>query len=283
MMSPVRNGRPSSTAGSIALARAWLTRAGVLDDPYAEHFLDRSQRWALRACELGPGARIGRRLFAYVAVRTRFYDGIIDESLDKGITQVVIVAAGYDSRSTRLARPGVRFFEVDHPATQAEKRARMQPAEGGGPVYVAADLADTPLEGVLYPAGFNPALPTVFCAEGLTLYLEETAIRELLTSAARLAAAGSRLAIDFALKPLPEDNGGQLGVRFVRALAKLQGEPLRFQTRPAGAEELLEHSGWAVDEVMVGRELHERFLTAAELETFHEWHGSFLASATIRR
>jgi O-methyltransferase involved in polyketide biosynthesis len=37
----------------------------------------------------------------------------------------VVVGAGYDGRAIRFASPGVRFFEVDHPATQLDKRARL--------------------------------------------------------------------------------------------------------------------------------------------------------------
>jgi len=43
---------------------------------------------------------------------------------------VVILGAGYDTRAARLPRAGVKFFEVDHPATQAEKRERLNPPRG---------------------------------------------------------------------------------------------------------------------------------------------------------
>ena len=41
------------------------------------------------------------------------------------MTQVVTGGAGDDGRALRYARPGTRWFEVDHPATQADKRARL--------------------------------------------------------------------------------------------------------------------------------------------------------------
>jgi hypothetical protein len=45
-------------------------------------------------------------------------------ALEAGIDQVVVVGAGYDGRALRYSRPGVRWFEVDHPDTQADKRER---------------------------------------------------------------------------------------------------------------------------------------------------------------
>jgi methyltransferase (TIGR00027 family) len=256
----------------------------VLDDPYAVQFLGRPSQWAERRSDTRVGRLIMRYLLTYIAVRTRFYDSLVIEGLDKGATQVVIIAAGYDCRAVRLARPGVRFFEVDHPDTQAEKRAKLPPAsiasDGSGPVYVAADLETTDLEGALYPAGFNPTQPTVFCCEGLTMYLPEDAIRELLSSAARLAAPGSRLGIDFALRPLPDERSS-LVMRMFRELARRRGEPVRFKTRPDAAEELLERCGWAVDEAVMPSDLRQRFLAAGELDS-RDWNGSFVVSATIR-
>lgn len=67
-----------------------------------------------------------------------------------------------------MAREGVTFFEVDQPATQADKRAR---APEGGPVYVPADATDPRLTDKLSEAGFQPQEPTAFMVEGLTIYL----------------------------------------------------------------------------------------------------------------
>lgn len=80
----------------------------------------------------------------------------MDEALDDGARQVLVVGAGYDSRAWRLARPGVTYFEVDQPATQEDKRAK---APEGGPVYVSADVADAQLDEKLLEAGFQTEEP----------------------------------------------------------------------------------------------------------------------------
>jgi methyltransferase (TIGR00027 family) len=83
--------------------------------------------------------------------RTRFFDGVVTGALSRGCRQVVTGAAGYDGRSLRYARPGVTWFEVDHPATQQDKRARLDRLgiPSGGIRFVAADFAIDPVADLL--------------------------------------------------------------------------------------------------------------------------------------
>ena len=57
--------------------------------------------------------------------RTALIDRVVVNGLERGVAQVAAIAAGYDGRALRYAKPGVRRFEVDHPATQADKRERL--------------------------------------------------------------------------------------------------------------------------------------------------------------
>jgi methyltransferase (TIGR00027 family) len=99
----MREDRPSTTAGNIALARAWLTRAGIVDDPYARLFLSPKQADVERLLWWSRRTRLGQRAFAYLAARTRFYDAVVTDALDAGIDQVLLLGAGYDTRAWRLA------------------------------------------------------------------------------------------------------------------------------------------------------------------------------------
>ena len=60
------------------------------------------------------------RMHDYLAARTSFFDRTVVSAIDRGVRQVVVGAAGYDGRAFRYAKPGVRWFEVDHPATQRD-------------------------------------------------------------------------------------------------------------------------------------------------------------------
>ena len=57
--------------------------------------------------------------------RTRFVDDQVLDAISAGIPQIVVLGAGYDDRALRFTTPGVRFFEVDHPATQTDKERRL--------------------------------------------------------------------------------------------------------------------------------------------------------------
>src|SRR5438132_13323966 len=62
----------------------------------------------------------------WLGLRVAYLDRIVGLAIDQlSVRQVVILGAGYDTRAARLVRAGVRFFEVDHPATQAAKRERL--------------------------------------------------------------------------------------------------------------------------------------------------------------
>ena len=177
--------RPSRSAQNVALVRAHLTRLGIVDDPHARRMLSPDRRRTAAVFHL-PGVRYRIVGLPGLAARTRFFDAFVDDALDEGIRQVVVVGAGYDSRAWRLARPGVTFFEVDQPATQDDKRAK---APDGGPVYVAADVTDPRLPETLRRAGLRADRPTAFTLEGLVAYMSTEEVAALFTRLADLVAA----------------------------------------------------------------------------------------------
>ena len=194
----------------------------------------------------------------YLAARTRFFDRFVRDALDGGCRQVVILAAGFDSRAWRLARPGATFFEVDRPATQEDKRTR---APAGGPVYVAADVTDPGLAGSLRAAGFRPGEPTALTIEGLTVYLPEDDVAALLARLADLAPTGSRLAVSF-------ESGfqGRPVMRRIAAAANRRGgETFRFRLRAEDARSFLAGSGWTVDRVLTAPDLDGEHLAGTSL------------------
>jgi methyltransferase (TIGR00027 family) len=203
-----------------------------------------------------PGlSRLGaNRTFSYLAARTLFYDEQVRRATADGITQVVVLGAGYDTRAWRLAHPGVRFFEVDRPATQEDKRQRA-PC-GDGPTFVPADLATDALDGVLPQAGFVIGERTLFTAEGLTMYLPEAVVVALLSAAGHLSGPGSRLAANFGVGFDTTDSDHRSGRR---VLAR-QGEPIVFELAPAHAPTFFAVTGWQVDDLLTGPQLGARYL-----------------------
>ncbi|MGH2760402.1 MAG: class I SAM-dependent methyltransferase, partial [Actinomycetota bacterium] len=229
--------RASPSAENVAAVRAFLTRRGILDDVYAERFVRRRKRVAVDSLASFRGPA---RSFSWIAARTKFYDQLVIECLDAGIRQVVIVGAGYDARAWRFARDDVRFVEVDHPATQERKKALAPP---GGPEYVAADLSVQRLADAL-ASRLTPGEPVLVTCEGLTPYLHETAVRSLLSQAAELCPAGSRLGVEFGTKAVA---AGPLRLRWVpvvmRVLQRWSGEPLQLELQQEEVPALLRDTG----------------------------------------
>lgn len=62
------------------------------------------------------GRRAHRIGIDYQAVRTHFFDEYFADAVEAGIRQVVILAAGLDSRAYRLKWPdGMAVYEIDQP------------------------------------------------------------------------------------------------------------------------------------------------------------------------
>lgn len=259
----------SRSAQAVAAERAVLTDLGAIDDPYAEAMLDPAMArilWSVRHL-LPARVRRGSVTLAGLAARVRWHDSRVVDAMDAGIDQVVIVGAGYDSRAWRLARGGVRFFEVDHPVTQADKRAR---APDGGPTYVPADLRTASAADALVTAGLDPQRRAVFVLEGLTMYLSEDAVCRQLAGLAGACPAGSRLTTDF-YPPQDEGTARNRRQNLVQHLARGgSGEGLRLTIDRDGAWSLLESCGWTAPDAVGAR--------AAALTMVPRWSGLPLAA-----
>lgn len=240
--------RPSRSAQAVTAQRAVLTDIGVVDDPFARGMLTPSLRALARVASRSPRVRARSVTLAGFAARVLWLDAQVESAVDDGIDQVAVIGAGYDSRAWRLRRDGVRFFEVDHPTTQRDKMRRA-PESGSGPTFVVADLTEQSAATGLREHGLDAARPTVFVAEGVAMYLDEDGVRRLCGGLAGSAAPGSRLALNFAPprgRRIAETRRYRLLQRVARAGS---GEPLRLRVDAAQATELVEGSGWRVDEV----------------------------------
>jgi methyltransferase (TIGR00027 family) len=135
----------------------------------------------------------------YQAVRTHYFDEYFLDATRTGIRQVVILAAGLDSRAYRLDWPtGTRVFEIDQPKVLDYKTSTLD-AHGAVPKArrhpVPVDLRDD-WPATLISAGFDPGLPTAWLAEGLLPYLPSDAQDQLFTMVTAHSAAGSQIAVE---------------------------------------------------------------------------------------
>lgn len=248
----VKEWKPSRTAQAVAAERALLSEWGVLDDPFACGMLSPGMGAAYRVAQLLPRRVWARSVtLAGLAGRVLWFDAEVVDAIGAGVGQIVTVGAGYDSRPWRFGADGVRFFEVDHPATQQDKRRR---APGDGPVFVPADLLGDDIEAVLVNAGLDPEAPTVFVVEGVTMYLDEAVVRHLLASLAGVAAPGSRLAVDFYPASRP-DTGAHRRQLMLQKVARVgSSEGFRLGVDRQEAVDLVADSGWKPERVVPDRD-----------------------------
>ncbi len=271
--------RPSATAEMVASWRALDAllppERRIVHDPYARAFLGPTRGRLVDAAARLPAralAALTRRLdrlvagsMSFVLARHRALDELVALEAGRGLEQVVVLGAGYDSRSVRLAGllEGTRLFEVDHPATAARKAALAPQVFADAPraetVSVTVDFQRQSLEERLLACGFEPARRTAWLWEGVTMYLTEDAVRGTLAIVRRLSGSGSTLGFDTWSPPgsgLPK-----LVLRDVPALAMalLYAEPFVWSPAPERVRELLGEEGFALREQTARRPLLARY------------------------
>ncbi len=237
----------SRTAQGVLAERSVLTEMGVVSDPLARTMV--SPAWAVFAWTVRrwPSAKkpwsVAR---AGLAARVLWYDAQLTRAVDDGIEQVAVIGAGYDSRAWRLARDGVTFFELDHPATQVDK---MRRAPARGPTYVECDLWTQNAAQALHHGGLDPTRPALFILEGLTMYLSEAIVRRQLSDLAASSATASRIAMDFFPPPDAGTSRDRRQMGYQRLARAGSGEDLELLVEGPRAVSLVESSGWHVTEL----------------------------------
>ena len=228
-----------STALFVAAARALEAQKPdpLAVDPYAEVFCRAAGgAWADVLDGKDPDNKLmtefGNHFVNFQGARTRYFDDYFARAVAAGVRQVVIFAAGLDSRAYRLDWPdGTVIFELDQPQVLEFKRGVL--AERGDKDWLQA-LRDN---------GFDETKPAAFIAEGLLIYLPATAQGELFRGVDALAAPGSFVGIEEGV-PMP-DEVFQAG----RAAEKADGADMTFfqliyNEQFAPAEDWFGGRGW---------------------------------------
>jgi methyltransferase (TIGR00027 family) len=202
------------------------------------------------------GARISETTF--LQIRTCWLDDVVTRFVaerEGGPGQLVILGAGYDTRCHRMELPtNVARFEVDAAGTLARKRALLEEIGGGDPDtrFVACDFSRESWRERLVAAGFDPALATCIVWEGVTMYIEEAAVRQTLAEVRSLP-SGSIIGFDvvdadWALSPK------------MQKMTRRSGEPWLFALKRGDERAWVEGQGLAVLDELRYEELLERYM-----------------------
>lgn len=205
-----------------------------------------------------------------IAARTEFMDGQVMNAIAAGVQQVVVCGAGYDDRALRFRTDGVRFFELDHPGTQADKARRLrdmgvaaggagQPRRAGaadaahgdiqdvgaadGPTLASTDFRTDAVASVLASCGHDRTKPSLFICEGLLIYLDRATCHRLLSGLAACSAPGSVLAVSLSTHGDGHDSAEVLAA--ANATRRTAGaEPWRTILPQADSLGMLTAAGW---------------------------------------
>jgi len=194
--------KPDNTALRTALWRALHVQIDalphIIEDEIGLKLIAPDAGWQER-----PDMKYTKRIRASIVARARFVDDFIIEKRQQGISQYVILGAGLDSFAQR--RPDIashlQIYEIDQPNTLIWKQQRLVEIGLNIPdnlQFVKVDFETTSWWDELLKTGFDATQPTAIVSTGVTLYLTNEAIKELLSTMNKFA-AGSALAVTFYL------------------------------------------------------------------------------------
>jgi methyltransferase (TIGR00027 family) len=172
-------------------------------------------------------------ILLHYALRKKCIRELVRSALANGVTQVVILGAGFDPLSSELQRefPTALFWEIDHPATQRHKVRACSEIGIERVHFVAVDLAAAGLEReALIKSDLDPAKRTFWIAEGLLMYFPADVVSSLMKTLSTLSARGSQLAFTF----MEKQGDGQLRfdsqTKLVDSWLRRRGEPFLWGT-----------------------------------------------------
>ncbi|HVW51768.1 MAG TPA: SAM-dependent methyltransferase [Trinickia sp.] len=256
---------PKPSALTVAIQRAahqLLDRPLVLDDPLALALLGEAEQQTLRENleKFRQPGSLGMR--SSLVVRSRLADDVWGEALERGVRQYVVLGAGLDTTAYRHPDAPGRVFEVDLPATQAWKRARLQEAGIAAPQslrFVPVDFERIGLAEGLARAGFDPSAPAHFSWLGVTMYLDEDAVTETLRFIANCA-KGSAVLFEYAVPLSSLPTIMRIAMEQITAQFAERGEPWKSFFELAALTETLTTLGFSGSKSWTPSELNERFL-----------------------
>jgi len=249
----MRKKKSSLTAAGIAIVRAVESERPVderiLYDPYACQFVP---SWMYHAfgffIKFGYAEWRGPGVNGFLVARDRYIDDVLRNFLDEGLQQLVILGAGYDSRPYRFDLAGqVKTFEVDHPATQGDKLAKLQAVFGKVPEYVIyfpIDFNTQTLEGRLMGSGFDPNLKTLFIWQGVTMYLTADSVDATLAVVVNHSGPGSTIVFDYVYRSFLDGIQKHSEISGMRRYRFMTGEGLTFGIPEGAIKAFLKERGF---------------------------------------
>jgi methyltransferase (TIGR00027 family) len=207
----------------------------------------------------------GEYFVNFQGARTKYFDTYFRQAADAGVRQVVILAAGLDSRAYRLPWPDqTTIFELDRPQVLDFKREVLA-EQGAKPNAerreVAIDLREDWPQ-ALRDSGFDSTKPSAWIAEGLLIYLPADAEEQLFSGINALASPGSHVAVEDSAPMSSDDYSAAVEEERAAAKEGAEGErrvffQLVYNERHAPADQWFGEHGWTAEATPLADYLRE--------------------------
>ena len=259
-------GQPSATAYGTAMQRAAhqiFDDPRVFEDPFALRIIGADREALLRSDPERYRTRLSLAVRAFVVMRSRYAEDALAQAVQRGVRQYVILGAGLDTFACRNPYPDrLRVMEVDHPSTQAWKRARLGESGieiPGALVFAPVDFETETLADGLKRAGFRSGEPAFFSWLGVVVYLTQAAVKQTLRFVASSTAPASEIVFDFLLpsSSLSEQQKRSRAASMRRVAAL--GEPWLSFFEPSALAQELSRMGFAGVEIFGPDDANQRY------------------------
>lgn len=256
----MQTGRASKTALRVAIRRAahqLMEDPRILHDPVVMRLLGPGfERDLERASH-----KVARDFRGFMAARSRYAEDLLAKAVAAGVEQYVVLGAGLDTFAYRNPHRALHVFEVDFPATQEWKRAKLAEAKIAEPeslTFVPLDFEHRTLAEGLDDAGFDAHRPAFFGWLGVVPYLTRAAFCATLEAIGRLP-AGSGVCFDYALAPETLSPARRPVFEALAARVSKAGEPFRIFFTPRELESELRRAGFTCVEQTDSERLNELY------------------------
>jgi methyltransferase (TIGR00027 family) len=244
---------PSRTALNAAVQRAIHQLADdepkILTDPVAVRLVEAAAPGAIAAGMESRSLALPKGARALTLFRLRFAEDELAKLTLEGVGQYVVLGAGLDTFAYRQPpyAEALHIIEVDHPATQAWKRASL--AAAGIPLpsnlsWAPVDFERETLSDRLVSAGFDGERPACFSWLGVTQYLTLPAIDDTLRFVAALPSP-SALVLTFIVPESVVPTEEHTALHQLRQMAAGAGEPFLTFFHPDELRARLHEVGFA--------------------------------------
>ena len=278
----MRKHRSSATAHVIACSAVFLSH-----EPRYAHLVPaltvEASTWFMRACSPVSRRLIGLMqqhwfravvatleramvpgIMLHYLLRKRWIEDRVRACLAEGVDQIVILGAGFDTLALRLHRefPHVRFFEVDHPATQQIKRRALESRFmlASNITFIAADLTHESWErALLSQSDYRDQAHTLVIAEAVLMYLQPNDLDAIFKFLREHTDQRSRFLFTF-MEPR-----GDGKISFHNATRRLdswlrwRGEPFTWGVRREALSSYLHEGGFSLQQLATPETFRRRF------------------------